>query len=55
MRWKGTLQSLRTSARRFERSGHPRQRDVERQNREYARMKTLEQTAHEVDVYINTL
>ena len=55
MGWKGTVRSLQASARRSERNAHRRQRDLERQSKEYARMEALEQAAHEVDVYENYL
>ncbi|MBN0979737.1 hypothetical protein B7453_19750 [Pseudomonas sp. IB20] len=55
MGWKGTVRSLKASARRSERNAHRRQRDLERQSKEYARMEALEQAAYEVDVYENHL
>ncbi|MFA7892121.1 hypothetical protein [Pseudomonas putida] len=53
MGWKGTLRSMQASARRAERNSHRRQRELERQHKEYARMEALEQAAYEVEVYEN--
>lgn len=55
MGWKGTVRSLQASARKSERNAHRRQRDLERQRNEYARMEAVEQAAYEVEVYENHL
>jgi len=55
MGWKGAVRSLQATARRSERNAHRRQRDLERQSKQYARMEALEQAAYEVDVYENYL
>lgn len=55
MGWKGTMRTLHASAKRAERNAHRRQRELERQHKEYAKMESLEQAAYEVEVYENHL
>ena len=53
MGWKGTLRSLEASARRAERDSVRRQRELERQRQQYAKMQEMERAAYEVQVYEN--
>jgi hypothetical protein len=53
MTWKGTLRSMQASARRAERKSKRRQRELQVQEKEYAKMEAREQAAYEVEVYEN--
>lgn len=53
MTWKGTLRSMQASARRAERNSKRRQRELQAQEKEYAKMEAREQAAYEVEVYEN--
>lgn len=55
MGWKSTVRTLHASAKRTERNAHRRQRELEKQHKEYAKMEALEQAAYEVEVYENHL
>ena len=53
MTWKGTLRSMQASARRAERNSKRRQRELQVQEKEYAKMEAREQAAYEVEVFEN--
>jgi hypothetical protein len=58
MGWRGTLRSIEAAQRRSQREALRRQRQLERQRKELAKMEELERAAYEVQVhenYIDTL
>ncbi|RUO27080.1 hypothetical protein CWE09_02225 [Aliidiomarina minuta] len=55
MGWKGTVRSIRATIREAERDAKRRQRELERDHKEYQKMQLLEQAAYEVEVYENKI
>ena len=55
MGWRGTLRSIQAASRAAERDARRRQRELERQHREFARMQELERATHEVAAYENLI
>ncbi len=53
MGWKGTVRSIGAAVRAAERDAKCRQRELERQQKQYDKMQELEQAEYEVDVYDN--
>lgn len=53
MGWKGTIRSLQATSRRIERDAEKRRRELQKQQKAYARMAELEQAEYEVDVWNN--
>lgn len=53
MGWKGTVRSVGTAIRAAERNAKTRQRELEKQHKQFEKMQALEQAAYEVDVYEN--
>ncbi|WP_415999621.1 hypothetical protein [Citrobacter portucalensis] len=53
MGWKGTVRSLQAASRRMERDAEKRRRELQKQQKAYARMAELEQAEYEVDVWNN--
>ena len=53
MGWKGTIRSMGAAARRAERAAVRRQKELERQRKQYERMAALEQAEHEAQEYAN--
>ena len=53
MGWKGALRSIAAAQRRAEREALKRQRELERQRKQLAKMQELERAAYEVSVYEN--
>jgi hypothetical protein len=53
MGWKGTVRSVGAAVRAAERDAKMRQRELERQHKQFEKMQELEQAAYEVDVYEN--
>ena len=53
MGWKGTVRSIGAAVRAAERDAKRRQRELEKQRKQYENMQTLEQSAYEVDVHEN--
>lgn len=55
MGWRGTLRSIEAAQRRSQREALRRQRQLERQRKELAKMEELERAAYEVQVHENYL
>lgn len=55
MSMKGTLRSLNSIANSMERDAKRKQRELEKQRLQYARMQAIEQAAYEVEVYENSI
>jgi t-SNARE complex subunit (syntaxin) len=55
MGWKGAVRSVGAAVRAAERDAKRRQRELERQEKHYAKMQELEQAAYDVDVYENNI
>lgn len=55
MGWKGTVRSIGAAVRAAERDAKRRQRELEKQDKQYEKMQALEQAEYEVDVYENHL
>ena len=53
MGWKGTVRSIGAAVRAAERDSKRRQRELEKQRKQYGKMQELEQAAYEVEVYEN--
>lgn len=53
MGWKGTVRSIGAAVRAAERDAKRRQRELEREQKNYEKMELLEQAAYEVEVYEN--
>jgi hypothetical protein len=53
MGWKGTVRSIRSTHRAFQREEQRRQKELRRQKKEIEKMEALERAAYEVDVYEN--
>lgn len=53
MGWKGTVRSLQAASRRIERDAEKRRRELQKQQKAYARMADQEQAEYEVDVWNN--
>lgn len=55
MGWKGTVRSIGAAVRAAERDAKKRQRELERQHKQYDKMQALEQAAYEVELYENQI
>ena len=55
MGWKGTLRAYEAAQRRQQRDAQKRQRELERQNKEQAKLSAIEQARLEVETYENRL
>ena len=55
MGWKGTVRSIGASVRAAERNAKKRQRELDKQHKQYEKMQELERAAYEVDVYENDI
>lgn len=55
MGWKGTVRSIGAAYRAAERDSKRRHRELQRREKEYAKMQVLEQAAYDVDAYENHL
>lgn len=53
MGWKGAIRSIGAAVRAAERDAKRRQRELEREQKHYAKMELLEQAAYEVEVFEN--
>lgn len=53
MGWKGTIRSVGASYRAAERDSNRRHRELQKREKEYAKMQMLEQAAYDVDSYEN--
>lgn len=55
MGWKGTLRSINAAASRYDRAQKTRQRELERQRKQYEKMQALEKAVFEVQEFDNYL
>lgn len=55
MGWKGTVRSIGAAMRAAERDAKRRQRELEKKQKQYAKMQVLEQAAYEVEVFENQI
>ncbi|MBF5039513.1 hypothetical protein INP77_08425 [Methylophilus sp. 13] len=55
MGWKGTVRSINAAYRAAERDSKRRHRELQRQEKEYAKMQLLDQAVYDVDAYENHL
>jgi hypothetical protein len=55
MGWKGTLRAIEAFQRRQQRDAQKRQRELERQNKEQAKLSAIEQARLEVETHENKL
>ena len=55
MGWKGTLRAMEAAERRQQRDAQKRQRELERQNKEQAKLSAIEQARLEVETHENKL
>lgn len=55
MGWKGTLRSINSAVRAAERDAKRRHRELERRQKEYAKMLELERAAYEVELFQNQI
>lgn len=55
MGWKGTVRSINAAYRAADRDSKRRHRELQRQEKEYAKMQLLDQAAYDVDAYENHL
>ncbi|MBY8045365.1 hypothetical protein KW482_01290 [Vibrio fluvialis] len=53
MGWKGTVRSINAAAKRADRNAKIRQREIEKKQKQYAKMQELEQAAYEVEAFEN--
>jgi hypothetical protein len=53
MGWKGTLRAMEAAQRRKQRDAQKRQRELERQNKEQAKLSAIEQARLEVETHEN--
>ncbi|MBP2031017.1 hypothetical protein J2755_001965 [Methanohalophilus levihalophilus] len=53
MGWKGTVRSINAAHRSYEREAQRRQRELDRQRKQFEKMQEIERVAYEVNVYEN--